>query len=381
MRTLASALISACALAVGLSAPAQVPVQQLTYRGFSVVRQADLEPTLNRYSAGGYRLVAIAAEPGGNVLAVMEQLPPQSPVREYRALFGGWAHLRGLHNEIPIVLQMNEAGAQGYRFFPASVVFESGAAAAVVMEKDLDPAARYAYRVFSPQFETAHRFEQDALQGEAEGFHVVFHGSAGRGPSTLMEKRTDSPVSVDPGSNRFRTLPAKDISRKLQEQVNEGYVPMRSSVWLDINTIQHALWFQKSRAADLRLVNYEAEFHQREANPDSGAGEFVQKLNEAAAQGYRIVAPPVRISYVKPAFRVHWIASFNGVMLRSPGAPPVTYRYLVGLSLPELVSQMNDAAAEGFRVVPDSLGHDGSILLERVQAERVQAAVSGGGAP
>lgn len=377
MRKLASAGFSFLAVAVSVFASAQVPVQQLTYRGFSVVRQSDLEPALNRYAVTGYRLAAISTAASGNVIVLMDQLPPESAVREYRVIFGGWAHLRGLHNESPAAEQMNEAGAQGFRFVPGSVVFESGAAAAVVMEKDPDPSARYDYRIFSPQLETSHRFQQDALQGQQEGFHVVFHGHAGRGASTLMEKRTDAPASAQPDleSNRFLSVSGKDMRKRLQQQLDEGYVAMRSSVWMDIGIIQIPLWLQKAHGSDLLLVTHEAEFARRDGNADACAGEFVSKLNDAAARGYRMIAPPVRIAWVKPAFRVHPMASFNAVMQRSPGTTRIAYRYLPGTSLPELVSGLNEAATDGFHLVPDTLGRDGSLLMERVQP-----ASSGGGA-
>ncbi|HEV2280120.1 MAG TPA: hypothetical protein VGS02_18215 [Acidobacteriaceae bacterium] len=368
MRRLSSAVL-ALALAAGLQAPAQVPVQQLPYRGFSIVNQSDLEPALNRYAVTGYRLVAIASAPNGSVIAVMEKLPPESPLREYRVIFGGWAHLRGLHNEMPAEEQMNQAGAQGFRFFPGSILFSRGAAAAIIMERDPDPAARYAYRIFSPQLATSHRFEQDALRGVSDGFSVVFHGAAGRGPSTLMEKRTDSPgTPAQPSpSNRFLTITARDIAKRLQAQVDDGYVPLKNSTWVDFNSYQNSFWFQKSQSLDLRLVRHEVQFSPKRQVTADFAEEFTRKLNEAAAEGYRIAAPPIRIDYIKPAVLVHWIAHFSAVMQRNPGAAPVTYRYLAPMALPDLVSELNDAAAAGFSVVPGSLGRDGSIFVERPQ--------------
>lgn len=377
MRTWVSALISSLAVAVSLSAPAQVPVQELTYRGFSVVSEHDLEPALNRYAVGGYRLAALTTAANGNVLVVMEKLPPDAAVREYRIIFGGWAHLRGLHNETPAADLMNEAGAQGFRFLPGSIVFSSGAAAAVVMERDSDPSARYAYRIYSPQIDTSHRFEQDALRGEADGFHVVFHGAAGRGPSTLMEKRTDTPTPVGSSSapNRFMNIPSRDIVKRLHEQLADGYIPLKDSPWLDLNSYQNSFWFQKARRPDLRLVSHEVQFSPKHQVTADFSEEFARKLNEAAAQGYRLAAPPIRVDYVKPAFLVHWIASFNAVMQRSSDAAPVTYRYIPADNLPDFISRLNDAAAENFQVVPNSLGRDGSILMERTQP-----AASGGGA-
>lgn len=377
MRMPASVLVSAFALALSLPARPQVPVQELTYRGFSVVSQSGLEPALNRYAISGYRLTALTSAANGNVLVVMEKLPLDASVREYRVVFGGWAHLRGLHNETPAADRMNLAGAQGFRFFPGSILFSSGAAAAVIMEKDPDPSARYAYRIYSPQIATSHRFKQDALRGEAEGFHVVFHGVAGRGPSTLMEKRTDAPAPATQPSapNRFLTISNKEIPKRLQQQIDDGYVPVRNSVWLDLNSIQNSFWLQKTGNADLRLVTHAVEFSGKQPVTADFAEQFTRKLNQAAAEGYRLTAPPIRVDYVKPAFLIHWMAAFTGVLQRSPGAAPVTYRYLPGMALPDFISQLNDAAANNFRVVPDTLGHDGSILMERAQP-----AVSGGGA-
>lgn len=365
MRRLSSAVL-ALALAAGLQAPAQVPVQQLPYRGFSIVNQSDLEPALNRYAVTGYRLVAIASAPNGSVIAVMEKLPPESPLREYRVIFGGWAHLRGLHNEMPAEEQMNQAGAQGFRFFPGSILFSRGAAAAIIMERDPDPSARYAYRIFSPQIETARRFEKNALRGESDGFHVVYHGAAGRGPSTLMEKRTDTRAQPSP-SNRFLTITSRDIAKRLQAQVADGYVPPRNSTWMDLDGYRNSFWLQKSPNPDLRLVFHEVQFSSKQQVTADFAEEFTRKLNEAAAEGYRIAAPPIRIDYIKPAVLVHWIAHFSAVMQRNPGAAPVTYRYLAPMALPDLVSELNDAAAAGFSVVPGSLGRDGSIFVERPQ--------------
>lgn len=350
------------------SAASPTRAQIYSYRALSAIDLPNLERALDRNGADGYHLVALNASLNGNLVAVLEKVPGNESF-QYQVIVGAWAHLRIVHNDTPIIDLLNEAGKQGFRFVPNSVLPGKGVSAAVVIERAPDSNARYEYRIYSPQVPTNSKFEKDLAEGQKEGFSLVFYGTAGRGPSTLLEKRDDenTPARIEARELRRFGSPPKDLLKRLQTEVDKGYVPVAISPWNDFNALNVSFWLEKTAGLNLRVVSFENKSG-AELSLLRGAYEgLANELNKAAAGGYSMVALPIVSRGLRGSILAKFAWRLAAVTSQSPTA--TTYRVVAADSLPELNARIKAAAGEGFRVIPGSLIADSAILMERSGAQ------------
>lgn len=359
-------VLAACLLApfFGSFAAAQSRPPIYAYRAFSVIDQANLEQTLSRNGAEGYRLVGLSKGLNGELNAVMEKAATPGSY-QYKVIFGAWAHLRMVHNGAPIVDLLNEAGRQGFRLVPNSVLASNEpVSAAVVVEHAPDSDARYEYRIDSPQVPTAAKFARDFAEGQKDGFSLVFYGTAGRGVSTLMEKQdpASAPAAAQAGDYRRLECTPKDLVARLGELVDQGYVPFAISPWEDFTAIKASFWLEKTTGLKLRMVSAESKPGGEMALLRVAYEGLTKELNQASADGYSLVALPIICRGLHGSFLAKFTWRLVAVLRQGPGS--VTYRLAEGDSLPEMNAEMNAAAGEGFRVIPGSMIAGTAILME-----------------
>lgn len=348
----------------------QSPPARQFYRALSVVAAQDLEQALNRHAVEGYRLVSVSSNSKGTITAILGSVAGSGKSYQYRALFGAWAQVPLGGSGQALLDMMNEAGSLGFRFVPRSVALASRVSTSVVLEKVTGTTARYEYRIFSPAFATEGRFDKNALEGVKEGFRVVFHASTGRGPSTLMERQTGAEASLTaaPESNLFLNAAPKDADKKMEQHAAEGYAAFQSSEYAS-NSPLFCYWLQKVAAAPLRTVSQMVDSKDLPADRRAGFEKFMEGINAAATEGYRLAAVPVLTVDLEHAIMPHPVLRVKAAMLLDPGAPKAVYRFVEGDTLPELLGRVNAAAGEGFRVIPGSLLEDGAVFMQKEEGQ------------
>jgi hypothetical protein len=340
-----------------------------TYRVFSVVSAPDLERALNRFGAEGYRVASLSPSSGGNVAVVMEAAAAAAKTYQYRVPFGSHRHVQIGHNDPPLLDSINEAGGQGFRVVPGSIVFDHAVSSAVVLERESGTKAQYEYRIFAPLAISEGRFEQSAIEGEQAGFHVVFHGIAGTAIVTLMEKQGGTSATTgSTGSNRFVRCPAKDLAKRYQEEVARGYVPLRGSLLVNQFAPDGIIyfWLQKAASPRLRVVSDATDSKREVSERIEHLEAFLRELNAAAGEGYRLSAPPMLTLHSEGQIHRKVLATFNAVMQLRSDDSKVSYRLVNGDTLPELAERINEAAKEGFRLIPGTMAGNDGVFMERI---------------
>jgi hypothetical protein len=353
----------------GLPGSAHPEDARQTYRVFSVVSASDLEQTLNRFGAEGYRVASLSPSSGGDVAVVMEAAAAGAKTYQYRVPFGGHRHVQIGHNDPPLLDSINEAGDQGFRFVPGSIVFDHGVSSAVVLERELGTTAQYQYLIFAPLAISEGRFEQSTMEGEQAGFHVVFHGIAGTAIITLMEKQNGTSATTgSTGSNRFVRCSAKDLAKRYQEEVARGYVPLRGSLLVNQFAPDGVIyfWLQKASSSGLRVISDATDSKRDVSERIARLDAFLRELNRAAGEGYRLSAPPMLTLHAEGQIHRKVVATFNAVMQPGSEDAKVTYRLVNGDTLPELAERINEAAKEGFRVIPGTMAGNDGVFMEKI---------------
>jgi len=382
----------------GLSLRAQepAPAGSSRYRLVQVVEASTLQEKVNEAAKEGYRLAGVAPASAGTTVAVLEKTA--SPEYAYSYL------LLGGKGDPALQQNLNAAGAKGFRLVSRDIALDWRTPEPLQlrpllawMEKAPGPARKFEYAVvpfgvkmslkagLNPKlwadFNALDYVRAEIKNAEGQGFRLVRIVS---GVALIMEK-ADNPDDEEPAQTKsspgvewpqayrsLSSLKGAKLQRKLQEEASNGYCVV--DIDPEAPLIWPAILLDKSRTpltgGTPKPCTYEV-IQKR----DLGEDDF----NQAGARGFRLVPQSL-----------NFYGAFQTAQQRenqSPGqpAPEVNaifeksaatsqayhYRNLVASELSVLSASLEQAGAEGYRVVKVDSAKGGGILVIMQKSEEL----------
>ncbi|HEY3927772.1 MAG TPA: hypothetical protein VGL89_05325 [Candidatus Koribacter sp.] len=168
---------------------------------FSNLDREETQQKINDYAAQGYRLAGLQFNQSRSFVVAMEDQSAASETRyEYKLLEGHWQHV--LRDKFPMLLQVNELGAQGYRIVRGSLLFLHPMfwageinERALAMERLVGSQEHYEYRSTAPSM--IGNAQKDLQAGLRDGYELLISYSFVGNRLLLFEKGSDTVTKVD----------------------------------------------------------------------------------------------------------------------------------------------------------------------------------------
>jgi hypothetical protein len=358
------------------------------YRLVQVVEASILQEKINEAAHEGYRMAGVAPGSGGTTVAVLEKTANPEDAYSYLPLGG--------KGDATLQQALNDAGAKGFRLVSRDIALDWRTPPPMQlrpvlawMEKSPGPARKFGYAVvpfgakmslkasLNPKlwadFNPLDYVKAEIKNAEDRGFRLVRIVS---GVALIMEK-ADMPEGGEPAqpksssgvaqSQAYRSLSSlkgSKLQRKLQQEAADGYCVV------DIDPEAPPIWpsilLDKSRSTSAEGASKPCDYEVIQKR-DLGEDDF----NQAGARGFRLV-PQSLNSYA--AFQTAqegrpW-PEVNAIFEKSTAASQAYhYRNLAASELSVLSGSLEQAGAEGYRVVKLDTAKDGGVLVIMQKSE------------
>jgi hypothetical protein len=346
------------------------------YRLFSSVTYDSVLEKLNQHGAAGYRFVDYSPTVADSIAVVMQRA--DSGPYEYAFVRAG---VRGPK----LAAAMNELGQRGFRYVPASMrvppskgLFH-GPDVVLLMEKS-QGSGKYEYQAFAPVLEKSLRKELG--EATSAGFHPVVASLVNGALCFVVVERqpADKPTEDKAEAKaepveRYKFVRVNKLKEREKQITEQGAAGFRIlSAEYAPNVLQPLLVVLVEKTgsnAEYKFLS--SDMQMAKDNEKSSASQqttdFMTKLNEFGAQGYRVVPMgPFGRVHVEGNFKFNVWREASAVLEKHPGQR-FEYEYVDAEDMPELARKLTKLAGQGFVLMRSGLLGNDSAFVERVTEE------------
>ncbi len=356
------ALIFLTSLLAAQSAP-----ERPAYVFLSYINVGDAEQRINDYAADGFRLVGFQFSLSGALVIALQDIAPFGEARyEYRFVGGNFQ--RFVNDKHPLQQQLTALGSEGWHVVGSSLLNMEPDAwnsvtndSAFAMERLRGDTTPVEYRLERAML--ASNALKDVQRDRREGFSLLMLYAYPGQRISLLERSDDPEKPFVPATDGAQSVEIvnftpKHMREKLDDAVKRGLHLLALS---SVPGAFSAAFVPEPSLAPPVYVFGELKFRADSENRLAGEqwATVERQLNEASAKGYSISVRPMFLN----GSTIHYLIPMEA------NAVKLQYRILSADALPDLSTEVNEAALDGWTVVPGLLYGGRIVFLEKYEPQ------------
>ncbi len=248
------------------------------------------------------------------------------------------------------------AVADSWGAVPATFSSEAGKAAALIMEKPAQGAAKHDYLVLDTV--RTKTLQKELNEAAAKGYEFIAMSTYGPN-SALLEKRSADAPSVPDRYLLLATTRTSTMQKEINDAVAKGYAIAAGSGGDELMVI-----LEKSTAKPDYLLLATAR-----------STTLEKEINEAAARGFRPLPRTLLALNKQHSFSLSLTANETCIVMEKVPQPEnFTYRIIGTSRVGTFKKELAQAAAEGFELIGFTLTYTEQLALVRKAAPATGAA-------